>query len=98
MPVPAGHRTYESENLTGIASGPYLERLTDRRLGSGESLRVVGPAAILVLDGQASIVADGRSARLSVQSGTTIAGGTEATVESGSGGGRVLVIQVLGAS
>jgi quercetin dioxygenase-like cupin family protein len=98
MPVPAGHRTYESENLTGIASGPYLERLTDRRLGSGESIRFVGPAAIVVLDGQASIVADGRSARLSTQSGTTVAGGTEMTVQSESGSSRVLVVQVLPAS
>jgi mannose-6-phosphate isomerase-like protein (cupin superfamily) len=98
MPVPAGHRTYESENLTGMPSGPFLERVTDRRLGSGESLRVVGPAAIVVLDGQASIGADGRTTGLSAQSGATIAGGTEATVQSGSGSPRVLVIEVLLAS
>lgn len=98
MPVPAGHRTYESENLTGLASGASLERFTDRRLGSGESVRFVGPAAIVVLDGQTSIVTDGRPARLSAQSGTTIAGGAEATVQSESGGARVLVIQVLPAN
>jgi quercetin dioxygenase-like cupin family protein len=97
MPVPAGHRTYESENLTGIASGPYLERLTDRRLGSGESVRFVGPAAIVILDGRASVVADGRSERLSTQSGTTVAGGTEVTVQSESGSARVLVVQLLSA-
>lgn len=98
MPVPAGHRTYESENLTGLAGGPSLERLTDRRLGSGESLRVVGPAAIVVLEGQASVVVDGRTASVSAQSGTTIAGGTEATFQSGSGGARVLLVQLLPAS
>jgi hypothetical protein len=99
MPVPAGHRTYESENLTGLAGGAVLERLTDRGLTSGESLRVVGPAAIVVLDGQASIFADGRTTDLSAQSGgATIAGGTEATVESRSGGVRVLVVEVLPAS
>ena len=95
MPVPAGHRTYESENLTGLASGPYEEHLTHRRLASGESVRVVGPAAIVVLDGQASIVADGLTTGLSAQSGTTIAGGKEATVQAGSGGSRVLVVEVL---
>jgi len=98
MPVPAGHRTYESENLTGLSSGPYVEQLTDRRLAVGESVRVVGPAAIVVLDGQASIVADGRTTSLSAQSGTTIAAGTEATIQSGSGSPRVLVVQLLPAS
>jgi hypothetical protein len=98
MPVPAGHRTYESENLSGLSSGPFVERLTDRRLGSGESVRVVGPAAIVVLDGQASIVTAGRTAGLSAQSGTTIAGGAEVTVQSVSGSARVLVVQVLPAS
>jgi hypothetical protein len=96
MPVPAGHRTYESENLTGLASGPYVEQLTYRRLASGESVRVVGPAAIVVLDGQASIVADGRTTGLSAQSGgATIAGGTEATIQAGSGSPRVLVVELL---
>src|SRR5438034_6494144 len=82
MPVPAGHRIYESENLTGLASGPYVEHLTHRRLASGESVRVVGPAAIVVLDGQASIVADGLMTGLSAQSGVTIAGGKEAMIQS----------------
>lgn len=98
MPVPAGHRTYESENLTGLSGGPYVEQLTDRRLSSGESLRVVGPAAIVVLDGQASITANGRTTGLSAPSGTTIAAGTEATLQSGSGSPRVLVVQLLPAS
>jgi hypothetical protein len=98
MPVPAGHRTYESENLAGVASGPYVERVTNRRLSSGESLRVLGPAAIVLLDGQASIVADGRTTNLSSQSGATIRGGTEATVGSGPGSGKILVIEVLPAS
>jgi hypothetical protein len=95
MPVPAGHRTYESENLTGLATGPYVEELTHRRIGAGESVRVVGPAAIVVLDGQTSIVADGRTTGLSAQSGATIAGGTEATVRVESGSARVLVVQLV---
>jgi hypothetical protein len=66
-----------------------------RRLGPGESLRVVGPAAIVVLDGQASVVADGGATGLSAQSGKTIAGGTEATIQAGSGSPRVLVVEVL---
>jgi hypothetical protein len=98
MQVPAAHRTYESDNLTGLASGPLVERLTHRRLGTGESLRVVGPAAIAVLDGQASIVADGRTSGLSAQSGVTIPGGVEATIQSGSASPRVLVVEVLPAS
>jgi quercetin dioxygenase-like cupin family protein len=98
MPVPAGHRTYESENLAGLGQAPYLERLTDRRLGTGESVRVVGPAAIVVLDGQASVVVNGLTTRSSAQSGTTIAGGAEATVKSESGSARVLVVQLLPAS
>ena len=98
MPVPAGHRTYESENLTGLASGPYVERLTDRRLGAGDSVRVVGPAAIVVLDGQATITATGRTKGLSAASGMTIAAGTEATVQSASGSARVLLVQLLPAS
>ena len=95
MPVPAAHRTYEGEDLTGLASGPYVEQLMDRRLGTGESLRVVGPAAIVVLDGQVSIVGKGRTMSLSAQAGATIAGGAEATVESATGSARVLVVQVL---
>ena len=98
MPVPAGHRTYESENLTGLASGPYVEHLTHRRLASGESVRVVGPAAIVVLDGQASITASGRTTGLSAASGMTIAGGTEATVQPGSASARVLLVELLPAS
>jgi quercetin dioxygenase-like cupin family protein len=98
MPVPAGHRTYESENLTGIASPPYLQRLTNRRLRPGESVRVMGPAAIVLLDGGASIVADARTARLSAQSGATIAGGVEATIQAESESARVLVVQLLPAN
>jgi quercetin dioxygenase-like cupin family protein len=95
MPVPAGHRTYESETLTGISSGPSLQRLTDRGLISGDSVRLLGPAAIIVLEGAASIAADGREMRLSAQSGATIPGGAEAKVESTSGSTRVLLVQVL---
>jgi hypothetical protein len=94
MPVPAGHRTYESENFTGLASGPYLEQLTHRRLSAGESVRVVGPAAIVVLDGQALVTAAG-TASVPAQSGTTIAGGTEATIRVESGSARVLILQLV---
>ena len=98
MQVPAARRTYESENLIGLVTGPSVERLTHRRLGPGESVRVVGPAAIVVLDGQASVLADGRTTGLSAQSGATIAGGMEATIQAGSGRPRVLVVEVLPAS
>lgn len=95
MQVPAAHRTYESANLTGLASGPFVERLTDRRLASGDSVRVAGPAAVVVLDGSASVLMNGVSALLSGQSGTTVAGGIEAEVQSESGTVRVLIVQVL---
>lgn len=98
MQVPAAHRSYESANLTGLGSGAYLERLTDQRLGVGDSTRVAGPAAIVVLDGHVSVIVDGRQTDLSAQSGATVAGGTEATVQSGSGSARVLVIQLLPAN
>jgi hypothetical protein len=95
MPVPAGHRTFESENLTGLAAGPYTERLTYRWLASGESARISGPAAIVLLDGQGSVTVGGRTTGLSAQSGVTIAGGADATVKAGSQGARILVVQVL---
>jgi quercetin dioxygenase-like cupin family protein len=95
MPVPAGHRTYESQNLTGLAAGAHTERLTYRWLASGESAGITGPAAIIVLDGQASVTVGGGTTGLSAQSGFTIAGGADAAVQAGSQGARVLVIQVL---
>ena len=95
MPVPAGHRTYESQNLKGLQTGAYVERLTDRTLGSGESARFTGPAAIVVLDGRASVTSGGRTSDLSAQAGVTIAGGEEASLRVGSGGARVLVVQLL---
>ena len=98
MPVPAAHRTYESANLTGLGSGPQLERLTDQRLGVGESARFAGPAAIVVLDGHVTVIVDGRQTELSARSGTTVAGGTEATVQSGSNSARIMVVQLLPAN
>lgn len=97
MPVPDGHRTYESLNLTGLASGQQLERLTDRRIEPGESARVAGPAAVVVLDGHVAVTVNGKQTELSARSGTTIPGGTEAAVTSDSGA-RVLVFQVLPAN
>jgi quercetin dioxygenase-like cupin family protein len=94
MLVPAAHRTFESGNLTGLGSGPYTERLTTRTLLSGDSARVTGPAAVLVLHGNAGITTGGRIAE---GSGTTIAGGVEAKLEAGAGGARVLIIEVLAA-
>jgi quercetin dioxygenase-like cupin family protein len=95
MPVPAGHRTYESQNLKGLKTGAYVEWLTDRTLRSGESARFTGPAAIVILDGQASVTNGGRTSDLSAQAGVTIAGGEEASIRVGSGGARVLVVELL---
>lgn len=95
MPVPAAHRTYESDNLSALAAAPYSERLTYRSLASGESARISGPAAIVVLDGEGSVIVGERTTRLSGQSGVTIAGGVEATVQAGSQGARILIAQVL---
>jgi hypothetical protein len=95
MPVPAAHRTFESQDFSGLASGPYLERLTHRTLGSGELVRFSGPAAIVVLDGQASITAGGRTTELSSESGVTVAGGDQASVRAGSGSARVLALELV---
>ena len=95
MPVPAGHRTYESQNLKGLHAGAYVERLTDRTLGSGESVRFTGPAAIVILDGQASVTSGGRTFELFAQAGVTVPGGEEASVRVGSGGARVLVVELV---
>jgi hypothetical protein len=95
MPVPAGHRTYESENLTAVAAGPYTERVTYRWLASGDSFRLNGPAAIVVLDGQVSVTTGGATTGLHAQSGATIAGGVEATVQAVSGSARIVVVQLL---
>jgi len=95
MPVPAAHRTFESQDLSGLGGSPYLERLTHRTLGSGESVLVTGPAAIVVLDGQASVTAAGRTSDLSAGSGATIAAGDQASVRAGSGSARVLVLELV---
>jgi hypothetical protein len=95
MPVPAGHRTYESPTLKGLKTGAYVERLTDRTLRSGESARFTGPAAIVILDGQASVTNGGRTSDLSAQAGVTLAGGEEANIRAGSRGARVLVVELL---
>jgi quercetin dioxygenase-like cupin family protein len=95
MPVPAGQRTFESENLTGLAAGPYIERLTYRWLASGESVAITGPAAIVVLDGQGSLSTGGKMTDLKAQSGATIVGGADATVKGGPQGARILVVQLL---
>jgi hypothetical protein len=95
MPVPAGYRTYESENLTGLEAGPYIERLTYRTLDSGESTSLAGPAAIVLLDGQGSVTTGGKTTGVSAPSGITIAVGADATFKAGSQGARIMVVQVL---
>jgi hypothetical protein len=48
MPVPAGHRTYESLKLTGLRRGNYVERLTSRRLSSGQTAQFNGLGPLLL--------------------------------------------------
>jgi quercetin dioxygenase-like cupin family protein len=95
MSVPAGHRTYESPNLAGLPSGPYLERMTSRRLGSGQTAQFNGPGAIVVLDGQAAVTTSGQAADVSAQSGLAIAGGEVATVRAGSGEVWILAVELV---
>ena len=95
MPVPAGHRTYESENLSGLRRGPVIERLTTQSLRSGEPAHFTGPAAIVILYGQASVTTAGRTTNVSAQSGITIAGGDDAVVAGRSGSTRVLAVEVI---
>jgi hypothetical protein len=94
MLVPAAHRTFESDNLTGLAPGPYIERLTYRWLAPGESASVTGPAAIVILYGAAGVTTGDTMTDLSVQS-VTIAGGVGATVQGGPPGARILVVEIL---
>jgi hypothetical protein len=95
MPVPAGHRTYESLNLAGLRSGPYLERLTSRRLGSGQTAQFKGPGAIVVIDGQAAVTTSGQAADVSAQSGVTMVGSDVATVRASPGDAWILVVELL---
>ena len=95
MPVPAAHRTFESQDFSSLGSSPYLERLTHRAIGPGESVQFNGPAAIVVLDGQASVTAGGRTTDLSAESGVTVAAGDQATVRAGSGSAKVLVLELV---
>lgn len=95
MPVPAGHRTYESQNLAGLQSGPYGERLTSRRLSSGKTAQFNGPGAIVLLDGQAVVTTGGQAADVSAQSGVTIAGGDVATVRASPGDAWILVVELV---
>jgi hypothetical protein len=95
MPVPAGHRTFESQNLAGLRSGPYVERLTSLRLGSGQEARFSGPGAIVVLDGQAGVTTGAQAADVSAQSGFTIAGGDAATIRAGPGDAWILVVELV---
>jgi hypothetical protein len=95
MPVPAGHRTYESLNLVGLRSGPYLERLTSRRLGSGQTAQFKGPGAIVVIDGQAAVTTSGQEADVSAQSGVTMGGSDVATVRASPGDAWILVVELL---
>jgi hypothetical protein len=95
MPVPAAHRTFESQDFSGLAAGPYLERLTHRTLGSGELVRFSGPAAIVVLYGRASVTAGGRTTELSAESGVTVASGDQASVRAGPGSTRVLALELV---
>lgn len=98
MPVPAAHRTYESENLTGVPAGPYTERLTYRWLASGESARINGSGAVVVLEGDASVAVSGTTTHVAAETGATIPGGADATVQAGSQGARILIVQVLPAA
>src|SRR5438445_12752923 len=91
----AAPRTYESLKRSGLGPGPVSERLTTRSLSAGESARFTGPAAIVMLGGQASVTTGGRTADLSAQSGITIAGGDEAVVTGHSGSTRVMVVELL---
>lgn len=95
MPVPAGQRTFESANLTGLAPGPYVERLTYRWLASGESVAITGPAAVVVLDGEGSLTTGGTTTDVAAQSGLTLGGGVDVSVKAGSQGARILVVQLL---
>jgi hypothetical protein len=95
MPVPAGQRTFESANLTGLAAGPYIERLTYRWIASGESFAISGPAAVVVLDGEGLVTTGGTTTSVPAQSGVTIGGGVDASVKAGSQGARILVVQLL---
>lgn len=95
MPVPAGHRVYESASLVGLAGGPYIERVTEHVLAADETLEVSGPAAVVLVSGEASLGADDRIEILSSGSGATIAPSTKGAIRAGSSGSEVLLIELL---
>jgi uncharacterized protein (DUF362 family) len=68
--------------------------MTSRLLGSGQTAQFSGPAAIVVLDGQAGVTTGGQAANVSAQSGVTIASSDVATVRAGSGDVWILVVEL----
>lgn len=93
MPVPAGHRAYESAILAGIRDGPYREQVTERVLASGQSVPVLGPGAVVLKSGALTLQSGSNVSPVRPGWGVTLAGGN--TLRAGSPDTQIVMIQLI---
>ncbi|HEV2474938.1 MAG TPA: cupin domain-containing protein [Candidatus Dormibacteraeota bacterium] len=98
MPVPSGHRVYQSASLVGLAAGPYTERVTERVLAKDQSLVLSGPAAVILVSGDASLATGVESETLKPGSGATIALGARESLRAGASGCELLLVELMSTS
>lgn len=98
MPVPTGHRVYQSASLVGLAPGPYTERVTERVLAKDQSLVLSGPAAVILVSGDASLDAGVETETLKPSSGATIAPGARESLRASASGCELLLVELVAAS
>lgn len=83
MPLPTASRTYESPDLVGLPTGPYVETVDELTVapGSAVSIAAVGASLILVLDGQAVITPSGQAgATIGIHQATLVQPGSSVQV------------------
>lgn len=98
MPVPTGHRVYQSASLVGLAAGPYTERVTERVLAKDQSLVLSGPAAVILVSGDASLDTGIETETLKPGSGATIAPGARESLRASASGCDLLLVELVPAS
>lgn len=98
MPVPSGHRVYLSASLVGLAAGPYTERVTERVLAKDQSLVLSGPAAVILVSGDASLDTGAETETLKPGAGATIALGARESLRASASGCDVLLVELVSAS
>ena len=98
MPVPSGHRVYQSASLVGLAAGPYTERVTERVLAKDQSLVLSGPAAVIVVSGDAFFDTGVETETLKPGSGATLTLGARESLRAGASGCEVLLVELISTS